>query len=1286
MYFGRIQNRSNHPLTSGLNVTCTGRGLFLIAALLVCALPAFGVTAYSDSAVFVLDLADPPSVPLNLWPLALVVPATGLAFLLRRRRPRAAVLLLTAAALLLCRAAVASEPVSNVTVSLRSGAERGMVDVYYDLAHPEGGLSTVSLSLSKDGGATFPLFCTSVTGDVGPDVASGTRRHIVWHAMADYPGEAILAAAVRVMAEMPLLVAAFEASVLAGTAPLTVEFEDLSVAGDGPIDSWNWDFGDGTSSAEQYPTHTYDTVGTYAVTLTVGSGTLQSQVVKDEFIIVGTDIADAFGQFADPNLSAQETAEALSAAMDVTFLTGGLESLQQEMDAAFYEFLDNGGDPALLIQRSQESVLPAPPMDQDKPLKYSNPEQGTWDRLIPDTKTCTNVVIHVNGINTNGPDGKKGYFNLLSLLRGVMNQKDAEVEYIYNPSASEWFGGILDLGWECTIQAILDRLSLYGVEIQSQDWLVQKLAGRIQWHVAKGRNVIVVPHSQGNFYTQEALWILNDNQRQNVHVVEAASPVVAEPPVDAFRVDIQGDFVAQLSPRYASPPLPYEGVWGISTWLANYGLSSDVLTMLRNHNFEGAYLMGQASETIVSKVREFCVLPAPVITAFAIDNKSGATASRIVTLNNACTYTPHEYKASESSTFSDGSWLPYSPAPSFHITSAGGGVKTIYLKVRNRDGRESRIISNQILLNETAAPSILAVSPNPVPGTGTVQTISLTGTGFQQGCSARLRDKTNALGPWTKSTAFISGGNITFSANVGSAASTWSVQVINPDGTKSAESNFGVTAANQAVSVYAFVINAGAGDTTSRTVTLTNVAANTPTDYIASESSGFVGAIWRPYSAAPSFTLSAGNGLKTVYFKVKNASGESNVVSDSIMFRGSNGSILIATIEDLQRIGNDPAYPLTGSYELMQDIDASQTATWNGGKGFAPIGRNVYPPFSGRFEGNGHTIRDLTINRPDEQYVGLFARVFSGTLQDIGLENASVAGLRYVGGLVAETDTYAHVIGCHVGGTVTAQQCVGGVAGTNGGAMSGCYSTATVTGTAGWAYGSYTGGLVGCNNQAVISRCWSSGPVKSVGSYDRSGNSLGFVGGLVGYAWYYASIQDSYSTGSVTGENFCEVGGLIGYNSVRTGTVARCYSTGAVTGATGGSVGGFVGNNHSGGLMIDCYARGAVTGTNCFDVAGFVGNNNGSDIARCYAAGCTTATNSRDVGGFAARNYGSVQGTFWDTESTQQFSSAGDSTGKTTAEMKARSTYVDAGWDFSITWGSIDNISYPYLLFNPELP
>jgi hypothetical protein len=82
-----------------------------------------------------------------------------------------------------------------------------------------------------------------------------------------------------------------------------------------------------------------------------------------------------------------------------------------------------------------------------------------------------------------------------------------------------------------------------------------------------------------------------------------------------------------------------------------------------------------------------------------------------------------------------------------------------------------------------------------------------------------------------------------------------------------------------------FSIESGASTTETRTVILNNVATNKPRYYMASESSNFAGARWRSYSQRPKFTLSAGAGTKTVYFKAKNGIGESPVVSDTITLK-----------------------------------------------------------------------------------------------------------------------------------------------------------------------------------------------------------------------------------------------------------------------------------------------------------------------------------------------------------------------------------------------------------------
>ena len=68
-------------------------------------------------------------------------------------------------------------------------------------------------------------------------------------------------------------------------------------------------------------------------------------------------------------------------------------------------------------------------------------------------------------------------------------------------------------------------------------------------------------------------------------------------------------------------------------------------------------------------------------------------------------------------------------------------------------------------------------------------------------------------------------------------------------------------------------------------------------------------------------------------------------------------------------------------------------------------------------------------------------------------------------------------------------------------------------------------------------------------------------------------------------------------------------------------------------------------------------------------------------GGFIYNSYLSdVTECFWDTETSGTTTSNGG-IGKTTAEMKVKSTFTDAGWSFPYIWDvdSLVNDGYPYL-------
>ncbi len=80
-----------------------------------------------------------------------------------------------------------------------------------------------------------------------------------------------------------------------------------------------------------------------------------------------------------------------------------------------------------------------------------------------------------------------------------------------------------------------------------------------------------------------------------------------------------------------------------------------------------------------------------------------------------------------------------------------------------------------------------------------------------------------------------------------------------------------------------FVISGDASNTSSPLVLLEfGTSGGSPTEYQVSEDSEFTGATWLPIAVKIPYELSAGSGEKTVYVKVRNASGESAVLSDTI--------------------------------------------------------------------------------------------------------------------------------------------------------------------------------------------------------------------------------------------------------------------------------------------------------------------------------------------------------------------------------------------------------------------
>jgi hypothetical protein len=163
-----------------------------------------------------------------------------------------------------------------------------------------------------------------------------------------------------------------------------------------------------------------------------------------------------------------------------------------------------------------------------------------------------------------------------------------------------------------------------------------------------------------------------------------------------------------------------------------------------------------------------------------------------------------------------------------------------------------------------------------------------------------------------------------------------------------------------------------------------------------------------------------------------------------------------------------------------EDIDASPTKEWSNGKGFSPIGDTIIN-FNGNYNGKGHVIDKLYINRPSQHGVGLFGNI-SGSqarVESLGVTNLNITGKMKVAGLVGEVKD-AVITKCFTTGIVTDSSCAGGLVGENLSAeISDCYSKVNVNTKTGAA-----GGFVGIN-AGDISNCYSTGKVS--GAYDIGG-------------------------------------------------------------------------------------------------------------------------------------------------------------------------------------------------------
>ncbi len=216
-------------------------------------------------------------------------------------------------------------------------------------------------------------------------------------------------------------------------------------------------------------------------------------------------------------------------------------------------------------------------------------------------------------------------------------------------------------------------------------------------------------------------------------------------------------------------------------------------------------------------------------------------------------------------------------------------------------------------------------------------------------------------------------------------------------------------------------------------------------------------------------------------------------------------------------------------------------------------------PFNGLFDGNSKTIRNFSINAPEENYQGLFGCIKNGSVKNVKIELSPE-------GIVC--DNYAGALAGYCSNARIYQ----------------CYSTGSIKAN------NYIGGLIGyCSNNTTIR--------KSI-SYFNTNSAVEniTIGGLVGYA-ENSVITDCHTNASITASgNKTSIGGIVAQGEQI--KIQNCYSTGLLkTNKSGyaGGISGYLNNSETKGCI-------ALQSRICGDNQGrLTGKSINSSYIRCYA-------------------------------------------------------------------------------------
>ena len=315
---------------------------------------------------------------------------------------------------------------------------------------------------------------------------------------------------------------------------------------------------------------------------------------------------------------------------------------------------------------------------------------------------------------------------------------------------------------------------------------------------------------------------------------------------------------------------------------------------------------------------------------------------------------------------------------------------------------------------------------------------------------------------------------------------------------------------------------------------------------------------------------------------------------ETTLFSGGTGTkedpYIVSTATDVLNIANH----LDCYFLQVGDVSFQ-------GEEHTPIG-TYESPFTGNYNGNGFSIKDISFESKDTEYSGLFG-YSRGTISNVKLKNCSF----------------------NVSSNTATLYC-GAIAGYNSGTISSCVVDADIkSSTKGEGISVYAGGISGYSTQK-LKNCLFDGEVTSTVSYI---DSIAYSGGIVANG----SAQDCTNHGNISSiasvSSDAYAGGIV---AITRNSIENCYNDGNIVAknANEAYAGGISGKSQS--SIKSCKNDGSVYANTKYSYSetysGGISGMNRSTISYCINTGKIDADSTSShvrVGGIAGYNYSSVQ-------------------------------------------------------------